>query len=81
MRIYFEDMAAGTLVRLLRKAGLDVESPLGAGRWGRSDPVQLTFAIHESRLCLTANYDDYEELHFACPGSAWRPSRDPSGSP
>jgi hypothetical protein len=65
MRIYVdEDMAAGILVRLLQKAGHDVESPRGAGMLGRSDPVQLTFAIHESRLCLTANYDDYEELHL-----------------
>jgi predicted nuclease of predicted toxin-antitoxin system len=65
MKIYVdEDMASVILVRLLQKAGHDVESPLGAGRLGRSDPVQLTFAIHESRLCLTANYDDYEELHL-----------------
>lgn len=65
MKIYVdEDMAAGILVRLLQKAGHDVESPVGAGRLGRSDPVQLTFAIHERRLCLTANYDDYEELHL-----------------
>jgi hypothetical protein len=30
----------------------------------RSDPKQLTYAIHETRLCLTANYDDYEDLHL-----------------
>jgi hypothetical protein len=65
MRIYIdEDMAAGLLVRLLRKAGHDVEAPAGAGMLGRSDPVQFTFAIHDSRLCLTANYRDYEELHL-----------------
>ncbi|MBI3409938.1 MAG: DUF5615 family PIN-like protein [Planctomycetes bacterium] len=65
MRIYIdEDLAAAVLIRLLQKAGHDVESPLTAGMLGRSDPAQLTFAIHENRVCLTANYDDYEELHF-----------------
>jgi Domain of unknown function (DUF5615) len=60
MRIYIdEDMAAGVLVRLLQKAGHDVEIPSGAGTLGRSDPVQLTFSIHESRVCLTANYEDH----------------------
>jgi hypothetical protein len=65
MRIYVdEDLAAGLLVRLLLRSAHDVESPAGAGMLGRSDPSQLTFAIHESRICLTANYDDYEELHL-----------------
>ena len=65
MRIYIdEDLAAGLLLRLLQKAGHDVEAPAGAGMLGRSDPAQFTFAIHESRICLTANYDDYEELHW-----------------
>jgi predicted nuclease of predicted toxin-antitoxin system len=65
MRIYIdEDLASGLLIRLLQKAGHDVEAPTGAGMLGRSDPVQFTFAIHENRVCLTANYDDYEELHW-----------------
>lgn len=65
MRIYIdEDMSHGLLVRLLRTAGHDVEIPASAGLLGRSDPVQFRFAIHESRVCLTANYDDYEELHL-----------------
>jgi hypothetical protein len=65
MRIYIdEDLAAGMLVRLLRKAGHDVESPAAMNLLGRSDPVQLTVAIHENRVCLTANYRDFEELHL-----------------
>lgn len=65
MKIYVdEDLAAGLLIRLLRKAGHDVESPAGADLLGRSDTIQFTFAIHEGRICLTANYDDYEELHL-----------------
>lgn len=65
MRIYIDkDMAAGLLVRLLQNAGHDVDAPAGVVLLGRSDPVQLTFAIHESRVSLTANYDDYEELQL-----------------
>jgi hypothetical protein len=65
MRFYVdEDMAAGVLIRLLENAGHDVKAPAGAGLLGRSDAVQFTFAIHERRIRLTANYDDYEELHL-----------------
>jgi hypothetical protein len=59
MKIYIdEDTANAQLVRLLKKAGHDLETPAGAKMLGRSDPVQLTFAIRERRICLTANYDD-----------------------
>jgi predicted nuclease of predicted toxin-antitoxin system len=65
MRIYIdEDMSHGLVVRLLRTAGHDVEIPAGTRMLGRSDAVQFTFAIHNRRVCLTANYDDYEELHL-----------------
>jgi hypothetical protein len=65
MRVYVdEDLAAGLLIRLLKNAGHDVETPAGTGLLGRSDAVQFTFAIHESRICLTANYGDYEDLHL-----------------
>jgi hypothetical protein len=30
---------------------------------GASDPSHLTHAVRESRVLLTANYDDFEELH------------------
>lgn len=65
MRIYIdEDMAASIAVRLLRQAGHDVETPAGLGLLGHTDAVQLTSAIHEHRVCLTGNYDDFEELHW-----------------
>lgn len=65
MKIYVdEDMSDDVLIRLLQKAGHDVQSAGGATMLGRSDPVQLTLAIRENRMCLTANYDDYEELHL-----------------
>ena len=65
MRIYVdEDLARGLLIRLLRNAGHDVEGPADVGMLGRSDPAQFTHAIQQRRVCLTANYDDLEELHL-----------------
>lgn len=65
MKLYVdEDLADPLLIRLLQNAGHDVLAPVGVGRLGCSDPVQLTFSIHEGRAFLTANYGDYEELHL-----------------
>jgi hypothetical protein len=63
MKIYIdEDMASGLLVLLLQKAGHDAEVPAAIAMLGRSDVAQLTFAIEDGRVSLTANYDDYDEL-------------------
>ena len=59
-----EDMVNALLVRLFERAGHDVETANSAGMLDRSDPVQLTHAIQGSRVCLSANYDDFEELHL-----------------
>jgi Domain of unknown function (DUF5615) len=65
MRIYIdEDIADPLLIRLLERAGHEVEGPASVAMLGRSDPVQLTHAIREKRVCLTANYDDFEDLHL-----------------
>lgn len=65
MRIHIdEDMADQTLVRLLQKAGHDVQVPASVGMLGRSDVTQLTHAIRESRVFLTANYKDFEDIHL-----------------
>jgi predicted nuclease of predicted toxin-antitoxin system len=64
MRIYIdEDLAAPLLVRLLVKAGHDVETPAATGLLSRSDPVQLGYAIRDQRTLPTRNYKDFEELH------------------
>jgi hypothetical protein len=65
MRIYLdEDLTSGVLASLLTKAGHDIATPIGAALLGRSDAVQLTFAIAENRVCLSRNYKDFEELHL-----------------
>ena len=64
MRLYLdEDSAAALLVRLLRSAGHDVQTPAEAGHPGKKDPVQLTHSIREARVFLTKNYCDFENLH------------------
>ena len=64
MRLYLDDDTVSTLlVRLLERAGHDVELPRDAGLVGRSDPVHLERALTTSRNLLSGNHDDFEELH------------------
>jgi len=56
-------MISGQLVAMLRKAGHDVVLPQETGTAGVSDPRHLAHAIGLRRVLLTANHDDYEELH------------------
>jgi len=64
MRLYLDDDTASPLLaHLLRKAGHDVQLPADAGMSGKPDPVHLTHAIKDRRVCLTKNYDDYLILH------------------
>ena len=65
MKLYLdEDLASGLLAKLLQKAGQDVATAVGAGLLGRADAVQLAYAIQQNRVCLSRNYDDFEELHL-----------------
>jgi predicted nuclease of predicted toxin-antitoxin system len=64
MRLYFDDDSASTLLaRLLRHAGHDVRLPAEIGASGENDAVHLTHAALENRICLSHNYDDFEDLH------------------
>jgi predicted nuclease of predicted toxin-antitoxin system len=64
MRLYLdEDLGSPLLVRVLRNAGHDVQVPADAGMLGETDPNQLAYAVRDSRICLTKNYGDYEDLH------------------
>jgi hypothetical protein len=64
MRLYLDDDSANViLVRLLRREGHDVEIPADAALAGSADPVHLTHAIGENRTSLSANHDDFRDLH------------------
>jgi hypothetical protein len=64
MRLYLDDnIASPLLARLLRNAGHDVQLPVDVGMMGQDDPVHLTHAIVEGRVCLSQDYSDYQMLH------------------
>jgi len=65
MRLYLDDDSAEVLLRrLLQRGGHDVVRPSDLNMAGESDPVHLTHAIALNRTLLSANYDDFEELHY-----------------
>jgi predicted nuclease of predicted toxin-antitoxin system len=64
MRLYLDDDTASTLLaNLLRKAAHDVQVPSDVGMAGGRDPVHLTHAIQDDRVCITKNHDDFWILH------------------
>jgi len=64
MRLYLDDDAASPLLaKLLRRATHDVQMPTEIGMTGAPDPVHLTRAIADGRICLTKNHDDFWILH------------------
>lgn len=64
MRLYLDDDHAGPLLaRLLRNAGHDVQLPADVGFSGADDPVHLTQAIRDDRVCLTGNHRHFSNLH------------------
>jgi predicted nuclease of predicted toxin-antitoxin system len=64
MRFYLdEDVASAHLEGVLANAGHDIEVPGTIGRLGASDVAQLTHSIRESRIVISRNHGDFEELH------------------
>jgi predicted nuclease of predicted toxin-antitoxin system len=64
MRLYLDDdIASPRLAQLLRTAGHDVRLPAEVGLAGEKDPVHLTYAVRDNRVCLTRNHGDFENLH------------------
>lgn len=64
MNLYLDDDSVEhLLVKLLRTAGHDVVIPIDVGHYGSDDPVHLAYAINVGRVLLTANSNDFENLH------------------
>jgi predicted nuclease of predicted toxin-antitoxin system len=64
MRLYLDDDSASWhLLRVLRQAGHDVESPRDVQLAGKPDPVHLTYCIRVHRVLISANHRDFEFLH------------------
>jgi predicted nuclease of predicted toxin-antitoxin system len=64
MRIYLdEDVADPLLTKFLRNAGHDVLMPGDVGMLEKLDAVQLAYAIRQNRVLITANHEDFKNLH------------------
>lgn len=64
MNLYIdEDSSRGLLIKFLRRAGHDVFVATEGKVTGESDAVHLARAIKQSRTLLTANHDDFRDLH------------------
>jgi hypothetical protein len=64
MNLYMDDDSVdGVLLRLLHRAGHDVQLPQDVGTAGENDPVHLAFAARSRRTLLSRNHDDFRELH------------------
>ena len=64
MMLYIDDDTIDSaLILALRQTGRDVRTPAEAGLSRAKDPVHFKQAIHEGRLLLSRNYDDFKKLH------------------
>jgi hypothetical protein len=63
MRLYLDDCVDDRLlIRMLRDHGHDVLSPREEGTSGQSDLLHLQDAARQSRVLLTKDTDDFEDL-------------------
>jgi predicted nuclease of predicted toxin-antitoxin system len=64
MNLYLDDNIDDTLLAtLLAKAGYTVVRPADANLTGAPDPRHLDYAIRESRLLMTRDHEDFQDLH------------------
>lgn len=62
LRVYLDGDVDVLLATLLTVHGIDCLTTVAAGNLGRTDEEQLLFAHHESRVIITHNRDDFENL-------------------
>jgi len=64
MKLYLDDNSANPLlVRLLQRAGHDVQVPSNVGLIGEDDPIHLAHAVRDKRATVSEDYVDFENLH------------------
>ena len=64
MRLYLDDdLDSNVLLRLLQRAGHEVISPRAVGNRGAADEEHLRYATAHSLTVLTANAQDFIDLH------------------
>ena|SRR5258708_6858967 len=75
LRVYLDEDVDVLLAPLLIAHGVDCLTTLAAGNRGRTDEEQLAFACQESRVIITHNRTDFEDLAVAW----WTLHRDHAG--
>jgi hypothetical protein len=64
VNLYLDDDSVDTLlIRLLQRAGHDLQIPADVGISGDDDSVHLTYAIRADRVLLSHNHRDFQNLH------------------
>lgn len=75
LRVYLDEDVDVLLAPLLAARGIDCLTTVGAGNLNRTDEQQLTFALQETRLVITHNRTDFEDLAIAW----WNQQHDHAG--
>ena len=75
VRVYLDEDVDVLLAPLLAAHGIDCLTTLEAGNLGLSDAEQLAFADRESRVLISHNRIDFENLAIAW----WNQQRDHAG--
>ena len=75
LRVYLDEDVDVLLAPLLAAHGMDCLTTLAVGNLGRPDKEQLSFAFRESRILITHNRVDFENLAMAW----WGQRRDHAG--
>jgi len=75
LRVYFDEDVDVLLAPLLAAHGIDCLTTVAAANLGRTDEEQLTFALQESRILVTHNRTDFEDLAVQW----WNQQRDHAG--
>jgi predicted nuclease of predicted toxin-antitoxin system len=75
LRVYLDEDVDVLLAPLLAAHGVDGVTTLAAGNLRRPDEEQLSFALQESRVIITHNRNDFENLAIAW----WGQQRDHAG--
>ena len=63
LHLYFDEDVSQGIVENLHTRGLDVRSALDANLLGKSDQVQILYAVSQKRTIVTHNRDDFEAEH------------------
>ena len=75
LRVYLDEDVDVLLAQLLAAQGIECITTLDAGNVSHTDEEQLVFALQESRIIVTHNRTDFEDLAVAW----WQQQRDHAG--